>query len=68
MKYKIKDLDGFTNCVFGADSFIENFPEIESTGVELQKFGDFYYVMINGKKAHDSAFFSEEEMQYLEVK
>jgi hypothetical protein len=67
MKYKIKDLKGFTNCVFGADCFLEYWPEIHNEGVELKEFRDgFHYIMLNDQKAHDTAFFSNEEMKYLE--
>lgn len=48
--------------VFGADSFIQHWPEILTTGIEVQKDGSLYYVMVDGKQVHDSAFFSEEEL------
>ncbi|HET8688478.1 MAG TPA: hypothetical protein VFM18_17845 [Methanosarcina sp.] len=66
MKVKIKDRDGFDN-VFGADCFLECFPELLTTGVEVRRHNDFYYVFRDGKFVHDSSFFTEEEMQYLEI-
>lgn len=66
MKYKIKNLCKFECNVFGADSFIANFPELQSTGVELKNYDGFYYIMIDDKQAHESCFFSEEEMEHLE--
>lgn len=67
MKYKISDYNGFMANVFGADCFVENFPEITTTGVELKRIGSNYYVLDqNGKVVHDSTFFSDKEMQYLE--
>lgn len=67
MRYKIKDLDGFGNSVFGADCFLANFPEIKTTGVELKQMGEFYYIIDNGRMVNDSAFFTPEEMIFLEL-
>lgn len=58
---KVKAKSNFYN-VFGADSFIQHWPEILTTGIEVQKYGSLYYVMADGKQVHDSAFFSEEEI------
>ena len=71
MKVKIKDLSGFECNVFGADCFLEYWPEIKTTGIEVQLFPAWenterYYVMREGRKVNDSAFFSLKEMQYLE--
>lgn len=71
MKVKIKDLSGFQCNVFGADCFLEYWPEIKTTGIEVQLFPawgntEHYYVMRDGKKVNDTAFFSLKEMQYLE--
>jgi len=64
---KVKAKSNFYN-VFGADSFIQHWPEILTTGIEIKKDSSFYYVVVDGKIAHDSAFFSEEEFeQCLEV-
>ena len=55
-------------AVFGADCFLQYWPEIESSGIEVQKMGNYYYVMENGKRVNSSAFFSETELQnYLEI-
>jgi len=71
MLVKVKDLAGFEASVFGADCFVENWPHILTTGIEVEKRkyhdGKFrYYVMIDGRKASDSAFFTFKEMKYLE--
>lgn len=56
--------------VFGADSFIEYWPEILTTGIRLMKGSDVYgwYHVVDeqGKKFNDTAFFSAEEMEHLE--
>lgn len=59
---KVKAGKRFVSIVFGADDFIKNFPEIMTTGVDVKKIGDYYYVMVDGKPVHDSAFFSQEEL------
>jgi len=64
--YVVKDKDGFTNSVFGADCFLKFNPEISTTGVELKQIGKFYYIIENGEPVNDTAFFSQEEMQYLQ--
>ncbi len=66
MLVRVKDLKKFDGYVFGADCFLKNWPEIKTTGIEVKLIGEFYYVMVDGKQAGLSAFFSEEEMQYLE--
>jgi len=67
MRVKIKDYSGFCSSVFGADSLLASFPELRSFGVDVeQMFGGFYYIMKNGRAVSDSAFFSEEEMRFLE--
>lgn len=53
------------NCVFGAHSFIKNFPRIEIDGIEIKYQCGRYYVMIDGERAHDTAFFTPDEMKYL---
>lgn len=68
MKVIIKDLEGFGN-VFGAEGFVEQFPELlNGKGITLEKHNDFYYV-VNAQKEilNDSCFFTEEELQYLEI-
>lgn len=59
---KVKANKRFLSVVFGADDFLKNFPEISTTGIDLKKIGDYYYVMKNAKPVHDSAFFSQEEL------
>jgi hypothetical protein len=66
MKFKIKDIEGFKNEVYGADSFLKHWPHIATDGVEINQVNEFFYIMENGKIAHDSAFFNQEEMKYLE--
>jgi hypothetical protein len=68
----IKDLDGFMNHVFGADSFIQNFPELQTTGVwvhnypyERRQYN--YIVNAKGIPVNDSSFFTGNEMRYLTV-
>lgn len=67
----VKDRAAFEACVFGADCFIENWPHILTTGVEVSRrlYHDRklrYYVLVDGRKASDSAFFTFDEMKYLE--
>lgn len=64
--YKVKNKDDFM-LVFGADSFLEYWPQLLTTGVELKELSGCYYIVINGVIAHDTAFFTEDEMQYLEL-
>lgn len=66
MKFKITDLDLFKRRVFGADSFLQYWPQLTTTGIEIEKLGDYFYIMINNQIANDTAFFNEDEMQYLE--
>lgn len=71
MAWKIKDENKFRNSVFGADSFLEWWPELLTTGVELVKRpstghvpADLWY--IDDPNASDCSFFTEEEMETLE--
>lgn len=65
-QFRVKDLDGFDN-VFGADDLLRIFPALTTRGVPLVKQGDFYYVVDSkGNRVHDSCFFSEDEMKYME--
>jgi len=70
-KWRIKDIQGFNSGVFGAESFLTFVPEIRTTGVELKQFnnasGTLYYIVRDGRPISDSAFFSPEEMKYLEM-
>lgn len=66
MRVRIKDLKGFNSSVFGADSFLEYWPEILTTGVDVKKHEGFYYILIKGKMSNNTAFFSKEEMKYFE--
>ena len=67
MKVRIKDEQRFRNTVFGAECFLEHWPEIATEGVKVDKLGKFYYIVDeNGKPHNNSAFFSEEEMETLE--
>lgn len=65
MKVRVSDVNRFISSVFGADDIIKYFPAILTTGVEIQKIDEFYYICENGKPAHDTAFFSDEEMDSL---
>lgn len=68
--WKVKNEKAFRNKVFGGDSLIEHFPEILTTGVELEAFAyrgsTWFHIMKNGIWASDSSFFSVEEMKQLE--
>ncbi len=68
MKVIIKDIEGFGN-VFGADCFIEQFPELlNGRGIFIEKRNDFYYVVNDkGEIFHDTCFFTEDELEYLEI-
>lgn len=66
MKYVISDLSKFPNCVFGANDLIRICPELLTTGVNIIKKNDLYYICDNnGNELGDCIFFSEDEMQYL---
>ncbi len=66
MKVKVTDVEHFNRCVFDSESFLEHFPEMLTTGIDVEKMDDgFFYVMKNGRAVHDTAFFSQEEMSYL---
>lgn len=65
-KYKVIDQKKFQQNVLGADEFIEYFPEIITTGVELMVMNNRYYIMKNGRVWHELFFFIREEMTNLE--
>lgn len=68
MKVVINPAGNFFGEVFGADSIVHNFPRIEIDGIEVQLYGNLYYVIDDtGSIVHDSAFFTEEEMKHLIV-
>jgi hypothetical protein len=66
-RVKVKDRKEFELAVYGADSFIEHWPEILNEGAEVIKSGSMFY-LCNTRKGivSDSAFFSPGEMKYLE--
>lgn len=66
MKYRINDLIGFISSVFGADDLLKYYPEL-MYGIELKQFGECFYVIKNGKIVNDTSFFTEEEMQFMEI-
>ena len=66
MKYKITDLALFKRRVFGADSILQYWPELTTTGIEIEPMGEYFYIMVHGQIANDTAFFNSDEMQYLE--
>ncbi len=65
-KWRIKDVRGFKSHVFGADCFLQYFPELTTTGVELRQKNEFFYIVQNGKIVNETTFFNHEEMKYLE--
>jgi len=73
MKVRIKDGVPFESFVFGADCFLANWPELRTTGIEVERALGYrgnvlYYVMENGRKVNDTAFFTAQEMrECLEV-
>ena len=66
MLVRVKNKSLFLARVFGAESILDSFPDIETTGITVEKRGEFHYISESGKLVHDSAFFSEDEMAYLE--
>lgn len=66
MRFKIKNLDNFKNEVFGSETFLMYFPELNTTGVELIEEDGFHYIAKDGKPVSDSAFFSTFELSFLE--
>jgi hypothetical protein len=68
-RYKISNLSLFKSVVFGADCFLEHWPQLETTGITLKKCSDHYYVADeNGKLVHDTAFFTIAELERCLVK
>ncbi|WPK18651.1 hypothetical protein [Salmonella phage SD-1_S14] len=68
MKVIINPAGNFFGEVFGADCIVQNFPRIEIDGIDVQQYGNLYYVVDEtGSIVHDSAFFTKEEMQHLIV-
>lgn len=64
----IKDKRGFMNNVFGADSFLEHWPELETSGVTVRQEHGLYYILDEGDNVvNNTAFFAPDEMQYLEI-
>lgn len=61
VKYRIKDEDEFLCNVFGADSMLEHWPELLTTGVQFTFIAGLFYVSNNGKKINDTAFLTLEE-------
>lgn len=62
MKLAIKDYKKFVCSVFGADCFLERWPEIEVQGIVVEKRFDRYYIpeTLGG---NDTTFFTEKEVQ-----
>ena len=63
-RVKIDPKNDFDEYVFGADSFRRYWPALETDeGVIVRKFGPdgWWYIWA----AHDSAFFTDEDMEYL---
>lgn len=65
MKFRIKDMKGFEDAVFGAEDLLQFYPEL-LTGIELRLIDGVYFVIKNGKVVSDSSFFTLEEMQFME--
>jgi hypothetical protein len=65
-KFIVKNIGLFESNVYGADDFLNHFPEIISSGVIVLKKGEFNYIVNkNGDIVSDSSFFSDEELLYL---
>lgn len=65
---RIRNRENFECFVFGADSFIEHYPELLTTGLTVHKESDgFFYVIKDEKIINDTCFFSGDEMRFLEV-
>lgn len=62
MKVKIKDIDAFKRCVFGADCFLSMFPVLTSEGIEVEKLDDGYYIPKH-LGGNNTTFFTEEEIK-----
>jgi hypothetical protein len=69
MKVVIRDIERFESAVFGADCFIKNFPELQTTGVEIKRlFKDELWYVINPETGwyYDvSTFFTKDELKFL---
>jgi len=64
--YKVVDMSGFKNGVFGSEYFIKYFPEITDTGIPLLELNGCFYVIDDaGIRVNDTAFFTIDEMIYL---
>lgn len=58
----------FSAGVFGGDCFIAQFPELFKSGIDVELYDEFYYVIVNGRKVGHTHFFSQEEVdKYFEV-
>ena len=60
----ITDLQAFISTVYGADCFLDLWPELKTTGKEVVVIGDAFYVVDDEGIApvNDTAFFSIEEV------
>lgn len=67
---KVVDVPKFEANVFGGHCFLSNFPEITTTGVTVRHSTHYgrncWHVIENDVRVHDTSFFTEEEMVYLE--
>lgn len=66
----IKNKQEFMRSVFGAESFVEYWPELETSGVTVRKESNGHYYILDECKPHtgnDTAFFTEEELEYLTI-
>jgi hypothetical protein len=64
----IKDRNAFERKVFGADCFLQWWPEILTTGVTIERQevngkGWYYILGADGRRVNHTAFFTWKEMQ-----
>ena len=66
VKVKVKNINKFAS-VFGADCFLEWYPELLTTGIDVARIMDRYYIIKDGKVVNDTQFFSTADMKTLKI-
>lgn len=70
MKVVIRDLEAFEAAVFGAECFVKQYPELQTTGITIKrlfKADPWYYIIDPATEWYYdiSAFFTKEDLKYL---
>ncbi len=64
LKAKIPDKNkrAFLRLVFNAENIASNYPEIYTTGIDLKKIGDKYFITDKDKIISKSIYFTDNEI------